>query len=203
MLYFDGLLSQKSSVAVIGLGYVGLPLVVALAGIFPYRICYRCRACRGPQKRSRCSVKWSLATSNVRFTRDPAVLMEAGVIIMTVPTPVDSHHTPDLSPVVGASRTVGRHMSKGCVVCYESIVYPGVTEDECIPILAEESGLRFPEDFTVGYSPECINLGDMHRLETIRKVVAGCDAATADLLVQVYGSVGTAGIHRASSIQGG
>ena len=206
MISFGDLLSQKSSVAVIGLGYVGLPLAVALARHFSV-IGFdindaRAEALKKGHDATREVEDGDLATSNVRFTSDPAVLMEAGVIIVAVPTPVDSHHTPDLSPVLGASRTVGRHMSKGCVVCYESTVYPGVTEDECIPILAEESGLRFPEDFTVGYSPERINPGDkVHRLETIRKVVAGCDAATTDLLVQVYGSVVTAGIHRASSIK--
>lgn len=206
MISFGDLLSQKSSVAVIGLGYVGLPLAVALARHFSV-IGFdindaRVEALKKGHDATREVEDGDLATSNVRFTSDPAVLMEAGVIIVAVPTPVDSHHTPDLSPVLGASRTVGRHMSKGCVVCYESTVYPGVTEDECIPILAEESGLRFPEDFTVGYSPERINPGDkVRRLETIRKVVAGCDAATTDLLVQVYGSVVTAGIHRASSIK--
>lgn len=206
MISFGDLLSQKSSVAVIGLGYVGLPLAVALARHFSV-IGFdindaRVEALKKGHDATREVEDGDLATSNVRFTSDPAVLMEAGVIIVAVPTPVDSHHTPDLSPVLGASRTVGRHMSKGCVVCYESTVYPGVTEDECIPILAEESGLRFPEDFTVGYSPERINPGDkVRRLETIRKVVAGCDTATTDLLVQVYGSVVTAGIHRASSIK--
>lgn len=206
MISFDDLRSQKSSVAVIGLGYVGLPLAVALARHFSV-IGFdindaRVEALKKGHDATREVEDGDLATSNVRFTSDPAVLMGAGVIIVAVPTPVDSHHTPDLSPVLGASRTVGRHMSKGCVVCYESTVYPGVTEDECIPILAEESGLRFPEDFTVGYSPERINPGDkVHRLETIRKVVAGCDAATTDLLAQVYGSVVTAGIHRASSIK--
>lgn len=206
MISFDDLLSQKSSVAVIGLGYVGLPLAVALArhfSVIGFDInVARVEALKNGHDATREVEDEALAASGVRFASDPAVLMEAGVIIVAVPTPVDSHRTPDLSPVIGASRTVGRHMSKGCVVCYESTVYPGVTEDECIPILTKESGLRFPEDFTVGYSPERINPGDkVHRLETIRKVVAGCDAATADLLVQVYGSVVTAGIHRASSIK--
>ena len=144
----------------------------------------------------------ALACCTVRFTSNATELDKAGIIIVAVPTPVDSHRTPDLTPVISASRTVGRHMSKGCVVCYESTVYPGVTEDECIPLLAQESDLRFPEDFTVGYSPERINPGDkVHRLETIRKVVSGSDAATADLLVLVYGAVVTAGIHRASCIK--
>jgi UDP-N-acetyl-D-galactosamine dehydrogenase len=206
MISFDDLLSQKSSVAVIGLGYVGLPLAVALArhfSVIGFDInVARVEALKNGHDATREVEDEALAASGVRFASDPAVLMEAGVIIVAVPTPVDSHRTPDLSPVIGASRTVGRHMPKGCVVCYESTVYPGVTEDECIPILTKESGLRFPEDFTVGYSPERINPGDkVHRLETIRKVVAGCDAATADLLVQVYGSVVTAGIHRASSIK--
>ena len=121
---------------------------------------------------------------------------------MAVPTPIDEHRSPDLTPVVGASHTVGRHMPKGCVVVYESTVYPGLTEEICVPILEQESGLTYGTDFTVGYSPERINPGDkVHTLETIKKIVSGSDQATADLLAQVYGSVVKAGIHRASSIK--
>ena len=119
-----------------------------------------------------------------------------------MPTPIDEHRSPDLTPVVGASHTVGRHMPKGCVVVYESTVYPGLTEEICVPILEQESGLTYGTDFTVGYSPERINPGDkVHTLETIKKIVSGSDQATANLLAQVYGSVVKAGIHRASSIK--
>ena len=124
------------------------------------------------------------------------------MIIVAVPTPIDSHRSPDLTPVVGSSNTVGANLSRGCVVCYESTVYPGLTEEVCIPILERQSGLKFGEDFTVGYSPERINPGDkVHTLETIKKIVSGSDQATADLLARVYGAVVRAGIHRASSIK--
>ncbi len=143
-----------------------------------------------------------LSAAAVRYTCDPAALAEAAVIIVAVPTPIDEHRSPDLTPVVGATTTVGRHFSRGTVVVYESTVYPGLTEEVCVPILEKESGLRFGEDFTVGYSPERINPGDkVHTLETIVKIVSGSDAATADLLAEVYGSVVRAGIHRASSIK--
>ena len=206
MVSFDSLLQKKSSIAVVGLGYVGLPLAVALSRHFDV-IGFDINAARiGALNKGHDATNevedTALACCTVRFTSNATELDKAGIIIVAVPTPVDSHRTPDLTPVISASRTVGRHMSKGCVVCYESTVYPGVTEDECIPLLAQESGLRFPEDFTVGYSPERSNPGDkVHRLETIRKVVSGSDAATADLLVLVYGAVVTAGIHRASCIK--
>ena len=206
MVSFDDLLSRKSSVAVVGLGYVGLPLAVALSRHFDvigFDInTARVEALTKGHDATNEVDDASLAASTARFTSDAAELGKAGVIIVAVPTPVDSHRTPDLTPVIGASRTVGRHMPKGCVVCYESTVYPGVTEDECIPLLVKESGMNFPADFTVGYSPERINPGDkVHRLETIRKVVSGSDEPTADLLVKVYGAVVTAGIHRASCIK--
>ena len=206
MVSFDSLLQKKSSIAVVGLGYVGLPLAVALSRHFDV-IGFDINAARiGALNKGHDATNevedTALACCTVRFTSNATELDKAGIIIVAVPTPVDSHRTPDLTPVISASRTVGRHMSKGCVVCYESTVYPGVTEDECIPLLAQESDLRFPEDFTVGYSPERINPGDkVHRLEAIRKVVSGSDAATADLLVLVYGAVVTAGIHRASCIK--
>ena len=144
----------------------------------------------------------ALQASSARFTNDPAALREAGVIIVAVPTPIDEHRNPDLSPVEGASRTVGRHLSRGAVVVYESTVYPGVTEELCVPILEAESGLRCGADFTVGYSPERINPGDkVHTLETIKKIVSGSDAPTLDLLAELYGTVVRAGIHRAPSIK--
>ena len=184
MVSFEDLLAKKSSVAVVGLGYVGLPLAVALSHHFDvigFDInVARVDALNKGHDATNEVDDASLAASTARFTSDAAELAKAGVIIVAVPTPVDSHRQPDLTPVVGASRTVGRHMPKGCVVCYESTVYPGVTEDECIPLLEKESGMRFPADFTVGYSPERINPGDkVHRLETIRKVVSGSDAPIA------------------------
>ena len=121
---------------------------------------------------------------------------------MAVPTPIDEHRNPDLTPVVGASTTVGQNMQKGAVVCFESTVYPGLTEEVCVPLMEKHSGLTLGTGFTVGYSPERINPGDkVHTLETITKIVSGSDRETADLLVQIYGSVVKAGIHRASSIK--
>lgn len=206
MISIDELSLKQTAVAVVGLGYVGLPLTVALAHHFDV-IGFdintdRVSALNAGHDATHEVDDDELAASNAMFTADPTALRRAGVIIVAVPTPVDSHRRPDLSPVVGASRTVGEHMSRGCVVCYESTVYPGVTEDVCIPILERASGLSFPADFTVGYSPERINPGDkVHRLESIRKIVAGSDTATADLLVAIYGAIVQVGIHRASSIK--
>lgn len=206
MVSLKELRGKTSAVAVVGLGYVGLPLVVALSRHFDV-IGFDINAARvdalnkGHDATNEVSDA-DLAHSSATLTCDPRQLERAGVIIVAVPTPIDKHRNPDLTPVISASRTVGAHMAKGCVVCFESTVYPGVTEDECVPVLEKASGLRFPEDFTVGYSPERINPGDkVHRLETITKIVSGSDAATADLLEHVYGSVVTAGIHKASCIK--
>lgn len=206
MLSFDALLNKESSVAVVGLGYVGLPLAVALSrkfAVIGFDVnSARVAALRAGHDVTREVDDAELARCTATFTDDPESLRQAGVIIVAVPTPVDSHRRPDLAPVEAASRTVGRHMARGCVVCYESTVYPGVTEEVCLPILERESGLHHGDGFTLGYSPERINPGDkVHRLESIRKIVSGSDEATADLLEQVYGSVVTAGIHRASSIK--
>lgn len=194
------------SVAVVGLGYVGLPLAVAFARHFNV-IGFDLNAARveelsaGTDRTGEVDSE-ALQASTARFTSDPAALREAGVIIVAVPTPIDEHRNPDLSPVEGASRTVGRHLSRGAVVVYESTVYPGVTEEVCVPILEAESGLRCGADFTVGYSPERINPGDkVHTLETIKKIVSGSDAPTLDLLAELYGTVVRAGIHRAPSIK--
>lgn len=206
MVTFEALVNKKSAVAVVGLGYVGLPLVVALARHFDV-IGFDINAARVAALQQGHDATNEVSDADLQactalLTCDASALSKASVIIVAVPTPVDSHCKPDLSPVMSASRTVGKAMSKGCVVCYESTVYPGVTEDECIPILEKESGLRFPQDFTVGYSPERINPGDkVHRLETILKIVSGSDAASADLLAQVYGAVVKAGIHKASCIK--
>lgn len=194
------------SVAVVGLGYVGLPLAVAFARHFSV-IGFDLNAARVEElsagiDRTGEVDSAALQASTARFTSDPAALREASVIIVAVPTPIDEHRNPDLSPVEGASRTVGRHLSRDAVVVYESTVYPGVTEEVCVPILEAESGLRCGADFTVGYSPERINPGDkVHTLETIKKIVSGSDAPTLDLLAELYGTVVRAGIHRAPSIK--
>lgn len=209
MVSFEELTARKRPVAVVGLGYVGLPLAVALCAHMDV-IGFDINAARVAELASgsdhtREVDAAALAAAGARglsYTADPSALAKAAVIIVAVPTPIDSHRSPDLTPVTGASALVGRHMGRGCVVVYESTVYPGLTEEICVPILERESGLVFGRDFTVGYSPERINPGDkVHTLSTITKIVSGSDAATADLLAQIYGSVVTAGIHRASSIK--
>ncbi|GFM38188.1 nucleotide sugar dehydrogenase [Desulfovibrio psychrotolerans] len=206
MIMFEQLAEKKAPVAVIGLGYVGLPLAVALSDHFE-TIGFDISASRvaelnGGHDRTGEVEDSRLALSKAAFTTDPAQLARAGVIIVAVPTPIDSHRNPDLTPVLLASETVGRHMSRGCIVVYESTVYPGLTEEECVPVLERCSGLRFGADFTVGYSPERINPGDkVHTLESIVKVVAGSDARTLDILDRLYASVVRAGVHRASSIR--
>lgn len=206
MISFEGLKRREKPLAVVGLGYVGLPLAVALSrhmDVIGFDIsARRIEELKGGHDHTNEVTDENLSAAAVRYTCDPAALAEAAVIIVAVPTPIDDHRSPDLTPVVGATTTVGRHFSRGTVVVYESTVYPGLTEEVCVPILEKESGLRCGEDFTVGYSPERINPGDkVHTLETIVKIVSGSDAATADLLAEVYGSVVRAGIHRASSIK--
>ena len=206
MVTFKELEARKRPLAVVGLGYVGLPLAVALSrhmDVIGFDInAARVAELAAGHDRTREVDDAALAAAKVLYTSDPAELAKAAVIIVAVPTPIDSHRSPDLTPVVGASTTVGRHMSKGCVVVYESTVYPGLTEEICVPILERESGLKLGTGFTVGYSPERINPGDkVHTLATITKIVSGSDPATAELLAQIYGSVVKAGIHRASSIK--
>ena len=143
-----------------------------------------------------------IKNTKVEFTSDESRLREAKFHIVAVPTPVNPDHTPDLSPVEGASRILGRNLTKGSIVVFESTVYPGVTEDVCVPILEAESGLKCGVDFKIGYSPERINPGDkVHRLETITKIVSGMDAETLDEVAHVYELVVEAGVHRAESIK--
>ena len=206
MTTFEEIQSRACPVAVVGLGYVGLPLAVAFSrhmDVIGFDInARRVEELKNGHDRTNEVEDAALARASVRYSSDPAVLAQAGVIIVAVPTPIDEHHNPDLTPVVGASVTVGRHMRRGCIVAYESTVYPGLTEEICVPLLEKESGMTFGRDFSVGYSPERINPGDkVHTLETIVKIVAGSDEATADLLVRLYGAVVRAGIHRASSIR--
>jgi UDP-N-acetyl-D-galactosamine dehydrogenase len=206
MIDFDDIASGRTRVAVVGLGYVGLPLAVALDDHFQvigFDISRpRIQELRSGQDSTREVEPERLARARVEYTDDPAQLSKAGIIVVAVPTPIDGNRKPDLRSVVGATATVGAHMRKGCVVVYESTVYPGLTEEICVPLLEEKSGLSCGPDFTVGYSPERINPGDrVHTLESIVKVVAGQDQPTADLLARFYGSVVKAGVHRASSIK--
>ena len=198
--------ARAYSVAVVGLGYVGLPLAVALARHFQVigfdtnakrvQELANGRDCTGEVANA------DLPSSGLEYTCDASRLRESRLIVVAVPTPIDSHRSPDLTPLRMASITVGQNLSPGSVVVFESTVYPGLTEDICLPLLAENSGLTPGKDFFIGYSPERINPGDkVHTLETIVKVVSGQDEATRDLLCQVYSLIVEAGVHPASSIK--
>ena len=206
MTTLEDLKARRARIAVVGLGYVGLPLAVALArhfSVIGFDISQKRvdELATGRDRTGEVSAD-GLAAAAVAYTCDPARLKEAAVVIVAVPTPIDLHRAPDLTPVIGACRTVGANLAQGAVVVFESTVYPGLTEEVCVPLLEQQSGLACGRDFFVGYSPERINPGDKaHTLETIVKVVAGQNQATADLLAGMYGSVVTAGIYRASSIK--
>lgn len=197
---------HKRSISVIGLGYVGLPVAVAF-GKRGRTIGFdidegRLSELRSGHDRTNEVCRDDLARTQIEFTSSTAVLGSADFHIVAVPTPVDEAHQPDLRPVIGASRSVGKCLKAGDIVVYESTVYPGVTEDICVPILEAESGLKCGVDFTVGYSPERINPGDKeHTFTKIRKVVSGQDAATLDIVAEVYSSVVEAGVYRAASIK--
>jgi UDP-N-acetyl-D-glucosamine/UDP-N-acetyl-D-galactosamine dehydrogenase len=194
-------------VAVIGLGYVGLPVALGFARHYPSTIGFdiddgKVQELRRGHDRTGEHDADTLGSSSLWVTSDPEALRGTTFFVVTVPTPVDRDKRPDLSPVVGASVTVGRALSPGAVVVYESTVYPGVTEDVCGPVLERESGLRAKKDFALAYSPERLNPGDReHTLERITKVVAGHDDATLQRVAAAYGRIVDAGIHCAPSIQ--
>lgn len=200
------LLQGKTFISLIGLGYVGMPIAVAFARkvrVIGFDISKEkidlYQAGIDPTREVGDEV---IKTTTVEFTSDETRLRDASFHIVAVPTPVHADHTPDLSPVEGASRILGRNLSRGSIVVFESTVYPGVTEDICVPILEKESGMTCGVDFFVGYSPERINPGDkVHRLETIMKIVSGIDQKTLDIIAQVYELVVEAGVYKASSIK--
>ena len=193
--------------AIIGLGYVGLPVAVAFGRqgtpVIGFDIdAARISELKAGRDRTREVEPHDLGHPCLHFTSDPAKLSGANFFIVTVPTPIDQARRPDLTALLDASRTVGEALKKGDIVVYESTVYPGATEEDCVPVLEQASGLSAGRDFAVGYSPERINPGDKaHRFETIKKVVAGQDAQTLDIIASVYGTVVTAGLHRAPSIK--
>ncbi|MBB3223195.1 UDP-N-acetyl-D-galactosamine dehydrogenase [Massilia umbonata] len=195
------------TIAVLGLGYVGLPLVVEfgkLGRTIGFDIAAaKVAACqRGVDPSRELSDEQMAASVHAEYTSDPAVLAEADIIIVAVPTPVDNAHTPDFGPLIGASRTIGPHLKKGAIVVYESTVYPGATEEVCIPVLEQASGKRWKVDFNVGYSPERINPGDKeHTLTTILKVVSGDTPETLEKVAAMYESIVKPGVHRCSSIK--
>lgn len=196
-----------TSVAIIGLGYVGLPLAIEFGKHFRtigFDVCdEKVRKYRGQQDpNGEVPPSDFAASTHLAFTTTPEDLADADFVIIAVPTPVDAAQRPDMSPLIAASRTCGAHMKRGAVVIYESTVYPGTTEEVCVPVLEELSGMRWKLDFHVAYSPERINPGDReHTLTKIVKVVSGDDGATLDAVANLYAEVITAGIYRASSIK--
>ena len=203
---YEKIVNGEEEISLVGLGYVGMPIAVAFAkkvkvvgfDLNAEKIgLYR----RGVDPTNEVGDE-VIRNTTVDFTADASKLREAKFHIVAVPTPVKPDHTPDLSPVEGASRILGQNLTKGSVVVFESTVYPGVTEEICVPILERESGLKCGEDFKIGYSPERINPGDkVHRLETITKIVSGMDAETLDTIARVYELVVDAGVYRAQSIK--
>ncbi len=206
MITFAALTAGEDRIAVIGLGYVGLPLAVHLSRYF--RVVGfdlksdRIAELKAGHDRTLEVDDTELAGAAIHYTDQEKDLATCRLIIVAVPTPIDAHRIPDLGPVRSAATIVGRQLQKGSCVVFESTVYPGVTEEVCVPILAEMSGLEYGRDFTVGYSPERINPGDkVHTLDKIIKIVSGSDQATTRLLAAVYGRIVTAGIHQAASIK--
>ncbi len=206
MVTFESLSERKDKIAVVGLGYVGLPLAVHLSRHFEvvgYDLKHdRIRELKNGKDRTLEIAANDLSNAGIFFTADPSELSQCRLIIVAVPTPIDAYRIPDLSPLRGASGEVGKFMKKGTCVVFESTVYPGATEEVCVPIMEKESGLKLGIDFTAGYSPERINPGDKeHTIDKIVKVVSGSDAATTMLLGKVYGKIVSAGVHPVSSIK--
>lgn len=203
---YEDLVNGKEKLSLIGLGYVGMPIAVAFARKIKV-VGFDLNEKKIDLYKSGIDPTNEVGNDVIRntaveFTADPAKLREAKFHIVAVPTPVNDDHTPDLTPVEGASRILGQNLTKGSVVVFESTVYPGVTEDICVPILEQESGLKCGVDFKIGYSPERINPGDkVHRLETIVKIVSGMDQETLDTVAKVYELVVEAGVYRAQSIK--
>ncbi len=197
---------KEAKIAVIGLGYVGLPLAVEFAKKFPvvgYDISVpRITELRQGKDSSLEVEPEELASVSMAFTEQVDDIRDCNVFIITVPTPIDDYKSPDLRPLISASRDVGKVIGKGDVVIYESTVYPGATEEDCIPVIEQASGLTFNQDFFAGYSPERINPGDKeHRVTTIKKVTSGSTPEIADFVDELYASIITAGTHKASSIK--
>ncbi len=206
MNLYNALLNKSEKLSVVGLGYVGLPIAVAFSKYIDVvgfdlneKKIELYKAGKDPTKEIGDD---AIHACTVIFTSDETLLCEAKFHIVAVPTPINTDHTPDLSPVKNAAAILGRNLTKGSVVVFESTVYPGVTENICVPILEHESGLKCGVDFKIGYSPERINPGDnFHRLETITKIVSGMDNETLDTVAKVYELVVKAGVHRVESIK--
>jgi len=206
MEIYDKLLKKETRLSLIGLGYVGLPIALEFAkkiGVVGFDISEE----RVEMMKNKIDPSEELSSDafencDIKFTANIEDLKEASFHIVAVPTPIDSHNMPDLSPLIAATKTVGKVLKKGDYVVYESTVYPGATEEECIPILEELSGLKFIEDFKVGYSPERINPGDkVNTIVTIKKIVSGCDDVSLDNIAKTYELVVKAGVHRAPNMK--
>jgi len=206
MNLYEKIIRGEEKISLVGLGYVGMPIAVAFAkkidvigfDLNKEKIELYKKGIDPTNEVGNDVIK----NTNVKFTSDETRLKEAKFHIVAVPTPVNDDHTPDLTPVESASAILGRNLTPGSIVVYESTVYPGVTEDVCVPILEKESGLKCGVDFKIAYSPERINPGDkVHRLETIVKIVSGMDEETLDIVAKVYELVVEAGVHRAESIK--
>ena len=206
MSLFEDIVNGKEKLSLVGLGYVGMPIAVAFARKIKV-VGFDLNAAKIDLYKSGVDPTNEVGddvikNTTVEFTADPSKLREAKFHIVAVPTPVNDDHTPDLTPVEGASRILGQNLTKGSIVVFESTVYPGVTEDICVPILEKESGLKCGVDFKIGYSPERINPGDkVHRLETITKIVSGMDEETLNEVAHIYELVVEAGVYRAESIK--
>lgn len=206
MSLFEKIKNGQEKIALVGLGYVGMPIAVEFAkhvDVIGFDInTDKIKAYQRGEDPTLEVGDEAIKSSKVEWTSDEKKLSEAKFIIVAVPTPVNDDKTPDLKPVIGSSEIVGRNLVPGSIVVYESTVYPGVTEEVCVPILEKESGLKCGVDFKVGYSPERINPGDkVHRLTTIKKIVSGMDEESLDEIANVYGIVVAAGTHKASSIK--
>ncbi len=206
MNFIKDLEEKKSAISVIGLGYVGLPIALEFARMFrvigfdirPDRVAMLNRG----EDPSREIGPEGFEGTDILFTANPEDLKQASFHIVAVPTPIDDSNMPDLSPLLGATCTLAPHLKKGDYIVYESTVYPGATEEDCVPLLEQGSGLKYITDFKVGYSPERINPGDkVHTLTTIVKVVSGCDAESSEVVADLYARIVKAGVHRASSIK--
>ncbi len=206
MSIYQDLLDKKAKLSVVGLGYVGLPIALEFARKMDV-IGFDIKEERVEMMRNHIDPSEELAAEefegcSIEFTSKMEDLRAAQFHIIAVPTPIDSHKLPDLTPLLKASETVGKVLKKGDYVVYESTVYPGATEEDCIPILERESGLKFPDDFKVGYSPERINPGDkVYTLTTIKKIVSGCDEESLENIAKIYELVVTAGVHRAPNMK--
>ncbi|MEY4659676.1 MAG: nucleotide sugar dehydrogenase [Crocinitomicaceae bacterium] len=205
-MIYDQLIKKEAKLALVGLGYVGLPIALEFAKTVKV-VGFDINEKRVDLMRNGIDPSRELSTSefqgkDIEFTSNTADLADVKFFIVAVPTPIDDTNLPDLKPLQGASRTVGKVLKKGDYVVFESTVYPGCTEEDCIPILEAESGLKFPEDFKVGYSPERINPGDKeHTLQNVIKIVSGCDEESLDQIAKTYELVVAAGVHRATSIK--